>query len=379
MECSVCKKTTIKRCSRCHTKYYCSSSCQKKDYPNHVLDCPSRSADILVKNVVADIITTNDAVRYEYGFCNCKNPAEESNLLGLYTGLIKYIDCSASELHSWWKSGNFPLHIKKACEDKGYKSYYYQWFLKNEHVLQNLRKYEGEKTDKYLADKYHEMVKPYLSKHDQTIPMKSLSESFPESKQSVYALYLIMLTGCIPRIEQQTWIDFGFCSCKYGNDYLGQTEEIRLGDLYRELIIQKGCKIDEFHDAYLSGSILDLLKRRKCNRNDYNWLLESKIEIRGYHQPIKSVYYLKQYALSDVAALKRSVNLDYGFMNCRTEDEKRQLKNTYRKLIKNPKFDPRDLHEACITGKIFNYVGSILPDEALKAKFFKNPYPLKDI
>ncbi|GES99070.1 hypothetical protein RCL_jg9194.t1 [Rhizophagus clarus] len=359
MKCSVCENPTTKCCSRCHTKYYCSKSCQKKDYPNHVRDCPSKSADILAKNVFDNLIPTNNAVRYEYGFCNCKDVDEESKLLGLYIGLIKYIEISTSELHSWWKSGNLIFYIKKAYENRN--SGYYQWFLKNEHVLQGLRKYEGEKTDKYLTDKYRAMVKPYLSEHDQTVPIESL----PESKRDVYTFYFMILKGYVPSIEQQAWIDFGFCSCKYVNSFFDVTEEPRLGDLYRELIIQKGCKIDEFHDAYLSGSILDLLKR-KCNSNDCNWLSESKIETRGYHQPTKSVYYLKQYVLGESVSLQPSVNVDYGFMNCRTEDEKRHLKNIYEKLIKNSQFDPRDLHEACIAGKIFSYVGSILPDEALK-------------
>ena len=62
-----------------------------------------------------------------------------------------------------------------------------------------------------------------------------------------------------------------FCTCKFG---VGDEEEIRLGDLYRELIVQKGCKIDEFNDAYVSGSIVDLL-RKKC---DCSWISESGIE-----------------------------------------------------------------------------------------------------
>ncbi|GBC04566.1 hypothetical protein RclHR1_05740008 [Rhizophagus clarus] len=376
MECSVCKKPTAKRCSRCHTTYYCGTSCQKKDYPNHVRDCPSRTADILVKNVFADTIPTNEAVRYEYGFCNCIGPLEESNLLGLYIGLIKYIEISASELHSWWNSGNLSSHIKKVCEEKGYnKSEYYKWFLENEHVLQGLRKYEGKKTDKRsIIEKFSEKVIPYLSEHDQKVPFESL----PESKRNVFALYATVLNGNIPGIEQIIWTEFGFCCCKYADEFLGQIEEIRLRDVYRELIIQKGCKVDEFHDAYLSGSIMDLLKK-ECSSDNFNWLLENKIEIKGYQKMKKSVYNLKQYALSDAVDLPRPVNVDYGFMNCSTEDERRQLKNIYRKLIKNPRFDPQDLHEACIAGKIFDYVRSILPNEALKANLFKNPYPLKDI
>jgi hypothetical protein len=184
--------------------------------------------------------------------------------------------------------------------------------------------------------------------------------------------------GSIPGIEFQSWIDFGFCTCKFGNDHLGEEEEVRLSKLYRELIVQKGCKIDEFHDAYVSGSVVDLLKR-KCG--DCNWLSESGIEIFKYRQPIHSVYSLKQYALSESSDFQPPlpVKVDYGFINCRTKDEIRQLKHIYKKLIKTPRFDPRDLHKACVAGKIFNYVKSMLPNEALRADLLRNHYPLKDL
>jgi hypothetical protein len=377
MECSICKKPTNKCCSRCKAKYYCSPLCQKTDYANHKLNCPLRSADILVKNAFNDEIPTNKAVLYEYGFGNClrREERDKSMLLGLYIGLIKVIGCSASQIHSWWESGELSLNIKKAYNDAGCTSGYYEWFLKNEHLLQGLRKYEGEKSDKALTDKHHamvmEVIKPYLSEHDQTVSIESL----PESKRNVVALYIMILLESIPRVEHDCWIDFGFCTCKVGQDHLGEEEEIRLYELYRELIVRKGCKIDEFNDAYVSGSVVDLLKR-KCD--NCSWLLENRIEVFGYRKTMHSVYLLKQYVLSESVGLKPPVMADYGFMNCRTEDEKRQLKQMYKKLVKSPQFDPRNLHKACVAGKIFNYVRSIIPNEVLKPKLLKNLYPLRE-
>ncbi|CAB4433794.1 unnamed protein product [Rhizophagus irregularis] len=370
MECSICKKPTIKYCSRCQKRYYCSAFCQKKDYTNHKIDCPPRSADILVKNANENLMPTNIAVLYEYGFINCMQKQDKTMLLGLYIGLITIIGCSASQIHSWWENGELSIKIKETYDDGGFTSGYYNWFLKNEHVLQGLHKYEGEKSDKSIADRYYAIVKPYLSEQDQTVPIESL----PESKHKIFALYLIILTGCIPNIEQDTWIDFGFCTCNVSQDHLGEEEEKRLGELYQELIVQKGCTIDEFNDAYVSGSVVDLLKR-KCS--DCNWLSKCGIEVFGYKQFRPSVYSLKQYALGDSVRLSPPIWADYGFMNCRTEDEKRQLRQMYTKLIKHPQFDPRDLHKACVSGKIFNYVRSILPNEVLKPYLLKNLYPLK--
>src|SRR4051812_7079644 len=151
MECIICKKPTNKRCSRCKVTYYCDQSCQKKDYPDHVLGCPPRTADILVKNAIDDLMPKKIEVLYEYGFSNCTTIQDRTMLLGLYIGLIKLIGCSASEIHSWWENGELALNIKKKYDDAGHTSEYYKWFLKNEHVLQGLRKYEGEKSDKSLA------------------------------------------------------------------------------------------------------------------------------------------------------------------------------------------------------------------------------------
>ena len=31
--------TTLRRCSRCRTSYYCSTECQQQDWPTHKLEC----------------------------------------------------------------------------------------------------------------------------------------------------------------------------------------------------------------------------------------------------------------------------------------------------------------------------------------------------
>ncbi|CAG8500971.1 6390_t:CDS:2 [Diversispora eburnea] len=299
MECSVCKGPTKLCCSRCMKSYYCSRMCQKKDYSKHKIECSPRSADLLVTSVFDDLIPTNEAVLYEYGFNNCiENTRDQCMMLGLYAGLHIYTDHETN------------AHFLKTID------------------ISN------------------------LSERDQKVPF----ESFSEPKRHIIGLYIIILTNCIPRIELDSWIDFGFASCKYDDDWIGE-KEVQLLSLYRELIIKKNCKIDEFNDAYVSGKVLDLLKR-KCDNNP--WLSENKLVLRGYRQSMKSVYSLKQYVLCEFLGLVNPLRVDYGFMNYRTENE---IKNMY------PKFDPQELREACIKGKIFNYVKSILPSNELKPIF----------
>ena len=34
-----CGKLGVKKCSRCHTQYYCDTSCQRKDWSKHKVNC----------------------------------------------------------------------------------------------------------------------------------------------------------------------------------------------------------------------------------------------------------------------------------------------------------------------------------------------------
>src|SRR5436305_1575375 len=149
MECHSCEMLTNKRCSRCKKTYYCGLSCQKEDYHNHVFKCPPKgglkTADYLVKNAYRNKMPEELAVLHEYGFNNCIASRDRTMLLGLYIGLIKILNCSASKVDRWWKNGELPHKIKETYDEAGAKSEYYSWFLKNEHLLQGLRKFESKK------------------------------------------------------------------------------------------------------------------------------------------------------------------------------------------------------------------------------------------
>jgi hypothetical protein len=90
----------------------------------------------------------------------------------------------------------------------------------------------------------------------------------------------------------------------------------------------------------------------------------------------KSVWDLKQYVITEDRPWIPSIGADYGFFNCRGEEEVLELKEVYRLLFSHHDVDPIKLHEAAIGGKLFQYVGQF---GKLKKKFnriMKNPYPL---
>jgi len=82
------------------------------------------------------MIPSHPQTREDYGF-NRVPEEEEGNLVGLYTGLLKYMCISPDEFHQWQKKGIFGTKIKEKYEElpKGNRGLYYPWFLRNERVL----------------------------------------------------------------------------------------------------------------------------------------------------------------------------------------------------------------------------------------------------
>ncbi len=82
-----------------------------------------------------DFSYITNSVIADYGFKNCKNDEEYSNLLGLYQGIIKCIGCDVEELHKACVNNKLKEFIKKIHGK--HQSGYYKWFLKNESIVQN--------------------------------------------------------------------------------------------------------------------------------------------------------------------------------------------------------------------------------------------------
>src|ERR1700733_11186799 len=47
-----------------------------------------------------------------------------------------------------------------------------------------------------------------------------------------------------------------------------------------------------------------------------------------------------------------SVFVDYGFVNCRTEEERLELREMYRRIFDHYQADPVQLHEAAMSGRL---------------------------
>jgi len=165
----------MSRCSKCKETSYCSRECQLSDWCDneggHKPVCrrhklakdgleedserPPWSVYRLRHWVYEDLVPPFEerAVRTDYGFNNCPpwSPTnqgygcfslEEGKLLGLYQGLIKYLDADLVKLHHACINGRLAEFIIENFEDSNArgmsKGEYYPWFLKRQHLVKNI-------------------------------------------------------------------------------------------------------------------------------------------------------------------------------------------------------------------------------------------------
>lgn len=95
------------------------------------------------------------------------------------------------------------------------------------------------------------------------------------------------------------------------------------------------------------------------------------------------VWQLRQLvAVNDVSPASSIIVADYGFMNCRTQEQRTDLKTLYKQTFVKADADPVKLHEACNEGKIFEYLNSLLRFNKEQKQFFRplltNLYTMPD-
>ena len=161
---------------------------------------------------------------------------------------------------------------------------------------------------------------------------------------------------------------------------MGQYYEAQLGAAYYRLF--KSCSFEEFYQAYDSCSLVQLFNSKNIDLDQFGWHLADFLANAPYAN--NSVWDLKQFVVADMpdAIPVPSVKVDYGFLNCRNEEEEVQLKNVYMKFFEeDTNGDPLKLHDACLQGKTYDYIRTTLKlkgkdQSPLFRRLMKNPYPL---
>jgi len=370
-ECHGCGDPATHRCSGCKVAraWYCSQKCQRELWPVHIFECnprqPINTAYYLARACRRDRLPDDPQTCEDYGFTKAFTVENRCKLLGLYIGLTIYQDVSPSTLHKWRIKGKLVEGIKEVYEKvpAASRGKYYPWFLENQYIL--------DPSKIAPTDHVHETFMRAW-RYAGGLPTSSLEEmmetvgTWPEKKQACFQLCLCLLSGWHPSPDQLLWVQFGFCVSP------DEWHETSVSQIYQALIAR--CTFNEFYTAYQSSALIPLFHAKGLGSELRSIPhIEDVLECCLGH---KSVWDLKQYVVVDAAELIPSVAVDYGFVNCKTEEEIDGLKKVYKTFFGLPDADPIELHEAAIKGRLFEYVGALVK---LKKRFYrlmKNPYPL---
>ena len=376
------------RCSGCNSKVvYCSKACQIADWPWHIFDCYAYrgktvpSAYHLARACYRDLLPTDEQTLKDYGFNKACTPFNQTMLMGLYQGLFKYFEINPKTVLTWKREGILIQEIKKVFEGipSQNRGQYYPWFLKHQDLLDPS---SLEPSKKVVEDFALEAVtRAWRHIGGRPLPNSTAlndisieKATWSEHKQECFNLCTLVLSNTHPNPSFRIWLSFGFCTTPH------QYHEMQLGIAYRTLVMR--CSFEEFYRAYESCSLIQLFKSNNIPLDQCGLHLADFLANSPYMN--KSVWDLKQFVVTDEpdSVPVNSVKVDYGFFNCRNKEEEVQLKEVYKKVFdEKSNGDPLKLHEACLQGKIYDYLETTLKlkrkdQRPLFRRLMKNPYPL---
>ena len=375
------------RCTGCNSKeVYCSKACQTADWPRHIFDCYAYcgktvpSAYHLRRSCFLDLFPTDKQTLEDYGFNRAHTPFNQMMLLGLYQGLFKYLEINPETVLTWKREGILIQEIIKVFEriPPQNRGQYYPWFLEHQDLLDPSLLVPSAKI---MEDfRLEAIMRAWQHIGGRPLPISTAwndinieKATWPKHKRDCFDLCLLVLSDLHPDPTLRIWLCFGFCTTQ------NQYDEMQLGITYRTLVMR--CSFEEFYQAYDSCSLVQLFSSKNINLEQFGLHLADFLANAPHIN--KSVWDLKQFVVAnepDIVPVP-AVKADYGFFNCRNKEEEVQLKEVYKKVFENSNGDPLKLHQACLQGKIEDYVRATLKlkkkhRRPLFRRLMKNPYPL---
>ncbi|KAJ7080552.1 hypothetical protein C8R44DRAFT_70268 [Mycena epipterygia] len=385
--CASCGVSARVRCSACKKVWYCSKECQQKEWPGHLVDCnpgrPITSADRLRAAVHRQTVPEDFETLSDYGFSRVDEMGGKI-LLNVYASVFEE-GVRSRDLQKWKTSGILLEEVEKLLKRlEMWKTYQFmRWFEAHRYAFDPTMP-AAEEGGQFALILQAARVKLWNDVGD--FPSQNIDEidcvirDHWSEERTAFFLFRSMLEMCHPAPQLDSWVCFGFCACH------DEAEEGFLNLTYK--ILSERCSYDEFFTAYNTSKIIELLDANGLRgRRIVHPYLEDALS--GSPRMFKSVWYLKQHAQDTTSVrsnLTPSVNVDYGFMNCTSESEYQDLKEMYKGIFERSDANPLKLHEACISGTLYEYVLGVFPELKTKknrAKKFKrllrNLYPLPNI
>lgn len=370
---------------------------------DHLAKCSARpitTADILFDDVVKDLLPKDEQCRQDFGFSRCLHWRGETHLLGLYRGLILFIqdrEINQVNLNKWQREG---LLAKKIIEKfstipENSRGSYFPWFLRNQYVLGDSMPFLQLSIEANPLLEALDAAKRYLDPEDRDHDFCDLE---PFEKRYCFVFYSLALDSSVPdpnwlKVDiwfKDLWYDFGFAICT--NEY----HERCLGALYSRLVggnkpfrdyeeslegmspraaDSLTCPFDDFWRARKDGKMAELFdKYGMGDRLDGNTGSGFTYELgfshlRGFmsyavrkHGLRPSIWRLKHIlALEDntpwigFSEIKVAAE-EYGFLPQLDARTKMELLWFYRRLLQVG--DPLEVHKAKQHGKLLEYAQS---------------------
>ena len=368
------------RCSSCLNVWYCSSACRTSHWPIHLVDCtldrPITTADQLVACVHMGYLPDDPETQRDFGFIHSPNHEEKIIRLNVYSKLILEHKVNTKTIRRWQKRGRLGEMMKQTFDAKvsslGRQQEPYLWFYQHISTFDTPPRTLDE-TLAWFGEVHRlgwETIGRPSSDSDETI--RSAIKGFTRPQVDCFLFIAFFSARVHPGPGTKGWVLFGLCGC----GSLG--EEKFLVRQYKNLIHRVG--FDVFCQAYESSSLPNLFSDNELeitNRFVLDVLAGSPIFY-------KTVWYLKDFVCAEHGEDEAlypipSVDWDYGFFNCRNQHEIAALRKAYNQVLTRPGADPLALHEACVTGKLFEYVSRFANGVKSDRKFrrlIRNAYPL---
>ncbi|KAH9939371.1 uncharacterized protein BXZ73DRAFT_43872 [Epithele typhae] len=359
-----------KRCSACREACYCSQKCQQEHWPLHIFDCkpgqPISTVYYLARAIHNNIVPSDPQTRIDYGFekiAEHDGRSSEDYLLIVYAIVLKSV--SPQNLRRWQRNGRLAPEIKALFEamPPETRGGGYKLFLKYERIFD--RPDDVEKgvahppADTHMNKLYrdgwiHMGGDPKAPQAEIDASIRALS---PRARFVHYA-YIILFASELPAPQMPAWLAFGFVTTS------SEREVSELGMAYIELVHY--CTFDEFLEAYNEGRMPGLFRQYRValpKPRVFEAMMGDKPDM------FDSVWYLKAHV--DILQVSKEDNAerfydpkpatrcgDYGYDNVRDKAESKLLDELYLELFGKVQkgMDPLELHQACMDGKLVEYV-----------------------
>ena len=356
------------------------------------------SGDYLELACFENLVPDDEQTGQDFGFNRLPSWPERSRLLGLYIGLIVYMNVPGQTVYRWQREGTLVENIIREFSKLPHDSRggYFPWFMENRSILDRSKFSSVEASHQYAGEVARKRFEMRLDPRDLHTLSDENSPSF-RSMQRCRTLYITVIQGWHPSPSQPEWIDFGFCL------YKDDGAEGELGLLYRKLIgadecfkmtslgldannrygyCEPRCTFREFWTAYRSNTLIAFFDSKGLRAERLSLAPEHFEAFMSKGRTIRpSVWDLKAcLALGDLEhwhgpdQLIRSVMVDYGFVNCEGFVERSALRKVYQDVLREA--DPIDLHHACIEGQLYEFCSQYAELDISFKPLMKNMYPL---